>query len=94
MSAFERNTVYLDATIPSYLYDRREDLRALVEATHHWWDEERHRGTPCTFPRRRWPSWTRATTRGRTSWVNTLLNLATPEIVTPLELIREKDDAD
>jgi hypothetical protein len=35
-----------------------------------------------------------ANKRQHIRWVNTLLNLATPEIVTPLELIREQDDAD
>ena len=32
--------VYLDATIPSYLHDDREVLRAFTEITRRWWHEE------------------------------------------------------
>ena len=32
--------VYLDATIPSYLHDDREVLRAFIEITRRWWHEE------------------------------------------------------
>nr|VFK68189.1 MAG: Predicted nucleic acid-binding protein, contains PIN domain [Candidatus Kentron sp. UNK]VFK73006.1 MAG: Predicted nucleic acid-binding protein, contains PIN domain [Candidatus Kentron sp. UNK] len=38
-----KKTVYLDTTIPSYLFDERESIRAWVDITKRWWAEERHR---------------------------------------------------
>ncbi|MBN1868838.1 type II toxin-antitoxin system VapC family toxin [Candidatus Sumerlaeota bacterium] len=35
-----RKTVYLDATIPSYLFDERKNLREYVGVTKKWWSEE------------------------------------------------------
>lgn len=35
-------SVYLDTTIPSYYYDERSALKAYVEATRSWWEDERH----------------------------------------------------
>ncbi|MCX6905413.1 MAG: hypothetical protein NTW03_18430, partial [Verrucomicrobia bacterium] len=32
--------VYLDATVPSYLHDDREVLRAFIEITRRWWHDE------------------------------------------------------
>lgn len=37
-----RQSVYLDSTIPSYLFDERESLQTYVEVTQAWWEEERH----------------------------------------------------
>jgi len=37
----KRPTVYLDTTIPSYLFDDREELKTLVQITKQWWEEER-----------------------------------------------------
>ncbi|OQW93773.1 MAG: hypothetical protein BWK79_09425, partial [Beggiatoa sp. IS2] len=37
----KRPTVYLDTTIPSYLFDEREELKTLVQITKQWWGEER-----------------------------------------------------
>ncbi len=34
-------TVYLDTTIPSYLFDKRESLKLHIDATQAWWREER-----------------------------------------------------
>ena len=36
-----RRSVYLDSTIPSYLFDERESLKTYVEVTKKWWEEER-----------------------------------------------------
>jgi len=38
-----RKTVYLDSTIPSYLFDQRDSIRELIEITKSWWREEKHR---------------------------------------------------
>jgi len=35
-----KKTVYLDATIPSYLFDTRESIREYIAVTKKWWDEE------------------------------------------------------
>lgn len=35
-----RKTVYLDTTIPSYLFDERESIRTYVDITKRWWSEE------------------------------------------------------
>lgn len=34
-------SVYLDTTIPSYLFDEREELKALIQITQQWWHQER-----------------------------------------------------
>lgn len=34
-------TIYLDTTIPSYLFDDREELKTFVKVTQQWWTEER-----------------------------------------------------
>jgi len=34
-------TVYLDTTIPSYLFDEREDIKTYIEVTKKWWEQER-----------------------------------------------------
>ncbi len=34
-------TVYLDTTIPSYLFEERQELQAFVQITQQWWAEER-----------------------------------------------------
>ncbi len=36
-----RKVVYLDSTIPSYLFDQRDSIRELCEVTKRWWQEER-----------------------------------------------------
>jgi predicted nucleic acid-binding protein len=36
-----RRTVYLDSTIPSYLFDERESIREFIEITKIWWEQER-----------------------------------------------------
>lgn len=36
-----RKTVYLDSTIPSYLFDQRDSIRELIEITKAWWRQER-----------------------------------------------------
>nr|VFJ49506.1 MAG: PIN domain-containing protein [Candidatus Kentron sp. FW]VFJ56532.1 MAG: PIN domain-containing protein [Candidatus Kentron sp. FW] len=38
-----KKTVYLDTTIPSYLFDERDSIRTWVDITKKWWDEERQR---------------------------------------------------
>ena len=35
-----KKTVYLDTTIPSYLFDERESIREYIAVTKKWWDEE------------------------------------------------------
>jgi len=35
-----KKTVYLDATIPSYLFDTQESIREYIAVTKKWWDEE------------------------------------------------------
>lgn len=37
----KKRTVYLDATIFSYLYDQRPTLRFQCDITHKWWETER-----------------------------------------------------
>ncbi|MFZ4526712.1 MAG: hypothetical protein ACOYOE_14585 [Chlorobium sp.] len=37
-----KSTVYLDTTIPSYLFDERESIRLHIEVTRKWWNEESH----------------------------------------------------
>lgn len=37
-----KKTVYLDATIPNFLYDQREEAKIFVRVTNNWWNEERH----------------------------------------------------
>jgi predicted nucleic acid-binding protein len=34
-------TIYLDTTIPSYLFDERDTLKLHIDATRKWWNEER-----------------------------------------------------
>ncbi len=59
-----KHTVYLDTTIPSYLFDDREELQTLVQITQQWWTQERqnfdlylseetliHNNTPLLFPK-------------------------------------------
>lgn len=36
-----RKTVYLDATIPNFMYDQREEAKTFVKVTNDWWREER-----------------------------------------------------
>jgi hypothetical protein len=36
-----KRTVYLDTTIPSYLFDRRESIKSYIDVTKKWWKEER-----------------------------------------------------
>ncbi len=36
------STVYLDTTIPSYLFDERDSLKLHIEITQKWWDEQAH----------------------------------------------------
>ena len=43
MVANLKKTVYLDSTIPSYLFDERESLRYPCEITRKWWREESER---------------------------------------------------
>lgn len=38
-----KKKVYLDATIPSYLFDLREELKYQIETTRRWWNEESHK---------------------------------------------------
>jgi predicted nucleic acid-binding protein len=35
------STLYLDTTIPSYLFDERDSLQLHIDATQKWWQEER-----------------------------------------------------
>ncbi|MBD3374752.1 hypothetical protein GF406_06950 [candidate division KSB1 bacterium] len=35
-----RRAVYLDSTIPSYLFDKRESIRLHSDLTRKWWQEE------------------------------------------------------
>jgi len=36
-----KNAVYLDTTIPSYLFEERDELQPFVQITQRWWAEER-----------------------------------------------------
>ncbi len=36
-----KKSVYLDSTIPSYLFDERPDIKTYVDVTNKWWNEER-----------------------------------------------------
>ncbi len=38
-----KRTVYLDATIPSYLFDERASLDTYIQVTKQWWEEESSR---------------------------------------------------
>lgn len=35
-----RKTVYLDSTIPSFMFDERESIKPFVEITKKWWKDE------------------------------------------------------
>ena len=35
-----KNSVYLDTTIPSYLFDERESINTHIKTTQKWWTEE------------------------------------------------------
>lgn len=35
-----RKKVYLDTTIPSYMFDKRKEIELLIEITNKWWKEE------------------------------------------------------
>jgi hypothetical protein len=35
-----RRAVYLDSTIPSYLFDKRGSIRLYSDLTRKWWQEE------------------------------------------------------
>lgn len=35
------SSIYLDSTIPSYLFDERESIKTYIEVTRKWWAEER-----------------------------------------------------
>ncbi len=37
-----RKSVYLDTTIPSYLFDERSDIKTYVDVTNKWWNEEQY----------------------------------------------------
>ena len=37
----EKKKVYLDTTIPSYLFDNRESIKMHIDITREWWDNER-----------------------------------------------------
>jgi len=37
-----KKRIYLDATIPNYMFDASERLKVFVEFTQKWWQEERH----------------------------------------------------
>jgi predicted nucleic acid-binding protein len=41
MRAKVKRSIYLDSTIPSYLFDERESIKTYIEVTRKWWDEER-----------------------------------------------------
>ncbi len=36
-----KKSVYLDTTIPSYLFDERPDIETYIDITKKWWNEER-----------------------------------------------------
>ena len=36
-----KRSIYLDSTIPSYLFDERESIKTYIEVTRKWWEEER-----------------------------------------------------
>ncbi len=36
-----KKSVYLDTTIPSYLFDERESVKMHIDITRKWWTEER-----------------------------------------------------
>ena len=36
-----KKTVYLDTTIPSYLFDERDSMRTYIDITRKWWRDER-----------------------------------------------------
>jgi len=36
-----KQTVYLDTTIPSYLFDDRAEIKNYIEVTQKWWEQER-----------------------------------------------------
>jgi predicted nucleic acid-binding protein len=36
-----KKTVYLDTTIPSYLFDDRDTIRNYIDVTRQWWEQER-----------------------------------------------------
>ena len=35
-----KKTVYLDTTVPSYLFDNRENIQTYIDVTKKWWQEE------------------------------------------------------
>ncbi len=41
VSELHKKTIYLDTTVPSYLFDERETIRSDIEVTQRWWRERR-----------------------------------------------------
>ena len=35
-----KKSVYLDTTVPSYYFDDRESIKAFIDITKQWWDNE------------------------------------------------------
>jgi hypothetical protein len=46
-----KSTVYLDTTIPSYLFDERESLKLHIDTTQKWWEAERENFDMGAFPK-------------------------------------------
>ena len=36
-----KRSIYLDSTIPCYLFDERDSIKTYTEVTRKWWEEER-----------------------------------------------------
>ncbi len=73
-----KRTVYLDSTIPSYLFDERENIKTFYKMDFLMTWNCNHLAN--------------ANKRPHIRVINTRLGLYTPEIVTPLELFTERSD--
>jgi hypothetical protein len=73
-----KKSVYLDTTVPSYLFDERKSLKYPCSITKKWWSEEREK------------FFIFISVETLVKIINAKLDLFTPELITPLELFTER----
>ncbi len=103
-----KETVYLDTTIPSFYFDERESFKNWIEETQRWWQEESfryelwisdatHLAYASYYGIDYLLTWNcnhlaNARKKKHITIINGRLGLSTPEIVTPLNLVEEKNE--
>jgi hypothetical protein len=91
-----KRTVYLDSTIPGYLYDQRKEIKTFVDITKKTGDAV-HLAYASYYKMDFLLTWNcshlaNANKKDHIRRINAMLNLPTPEIITPLELFQEEKD--